>query len=47
MIGVSGQIHSGSTAFTDLFRDGIASYGSADQLISSHAAKLIETDKTG
>jgi len=47
MIRVLGPIHGGSTTFADFLVDGVASYGSADQLISGHAAKLIETVDTG
>jgi hypothetical protein len=47
MIRVLGQVHGGSAAFADFFVDGVASYGSADQLISGHVAKLIETVGTG
>jgi hypothetical protein len=41
------QINSGRSAFANFFFDRIASYRSADQLISRHAAKLIETSSTG
>ena len=47
MIGMFGQVHGGGAAFTYLFFDGVASYRSADHLLSRHAAKLIETRKTG
>jgi GWxTD domain-containing protein len=47
MIRVLRPIHGGRTALTDFLVDGVASYGSADQLISGHAAKLIETVRTG
>lgn len=47
MIRVLRPIHGGSTALADFLVDGVASYGSADQLISGHAAKLIETVGTG
>jgi hypothetical protein len=42
-----GQVDGGCTALTYLFLDGIVSDGSADHLLSGHAAKLIETGKTG
>ncbi len=47
MIGMLSQVDSGCSALTYLFLDRIASYGSADQLLSRHAAKLIETGRTG
>jgi len=47
MIRVLRPIHGGSTTFADFLVDGVASYGSADQLISGHAAKLIETVEAG
>src|SRR5688500_4870007 len=47
MIRVLRPIHGGRTALTDFLVDGVASYGSADQLISGHAANLIETVGTG
>jgi hypothetical protein len=47
MIGMLGQVDGGSSALAYLFLDRIASHGSADQLLSRHAAKLIETDSTG
>ncbi len=47
MIRVLRPIHGGSTTFADFLVDGVASYGSADQLISGHVAKLIETLETG
>ena len=47
MIRMLGQVDGGCSALTYLSLDRIASYGSTDQLLSRHAAKLIETDKTG
>ena len=47
MIRVLRPKHGGSTTFADFLVDGVASYGSADQLISGHAAKLIETAEAG
>jgi hypothetical protein len=47
MIRMLGQVDGGRSALTDLFLDRIVSDGSADHLLSRHAAKLIETSKTG
>lgn len=47
MIRVLGQKYGGGTTLADLFLDLIASYDSADQFFSGHAAKLIETGGTG
>jgi hypothetical protein len=47
MILMLGQVYSGSSAFTYLLLDRVASDYGADHLFSRHAAKLIETAKTG
>jgi hypothetical protein len=47
MIRMLGQVDGRCSALTDLFLDGIVSDGSADHLFSRHAAKLIESGKTG
>jgi hypothetical protein len=47
MIRMLGQVDGGCSALTYLFLDDVVSYGSADHLLSRHAAKLIETGKTG
>ena len=47
MIRMLGEVHGGSAAFADGFLDREAAYWSADQLLSRHAAKLIETVITG
>jgi hypothetical protein len=47
MIRVIGEIHGGGPTLPDFLFYAIASDGSADQLISRHAAKVIETRISG
>jgi hypothetical protein len=47
MIRMLGEVHCGCATFAYLFPDGVAGDWGTDHLFSRHAAKLIETAKTG